>query len=121
MSLCGGAAEIVGVFDGHGTHGHTAAEMCCEVLPKLLLHGLARTGSFPGNLDPTAGYGWKEAAAASFEEMHGFVEMLTSHAVAAEKDGANGQDGTHLDARASGSTATMVVMMPRQRALVTHV
>lgn len=128
MSI-GGAAEVFSVFDGHGAQGHTAADISCEALPKLLLTQFLRTGCLLGGLNPQdAGKNqtMREVAATAFKELHGFTEMITASSIAAEKDGVDAttglcKDWMHFDARASGSTATVVMMLPRQRALVAHV
>jgi len=116
MGLRGGA-EMFAVFDGHGECGHTVAEISCEVLPKLLLRRLAKAGAlpgFPGDGGANQAY-IREVMSKSFEEMHGIVEMLTSQIVDADKE--PGQ----MDGRSSGSTGTVIMMMPGQRALVSLV
>jgi len=113
------SVEMFAVFDGHGECGHTIAEISCEVLPKLLLRGLARAGALPGTQIPHDANGnqpdLREVACKAFEEMHGIVEVLTSKIVDAEKE------PNQIDGRSSGSTGTVVMMMPGRRALVAHV
>lgn len=45
-----GKVEVLTLCDGHGELGHDVAEVCCEVLPKLLLQNVARveSGLSPG-------------------------------------------------------------------------
>jgi len=119
MGLPGVSTELFAVFDGHGECGHTVAEICCEVLPKLLLRGVARTGVLPGIPIPNEAAcnqpDLREVASKSFEEMHAMVEALTTASLDAEKD------PNQIDGRSSGTTGTVVMMLPGQRLLVGNV
>lgn len=119
MDLCGRSTEMFAVFDGHGECGHTVAELCCEVLPKLLLRGMAQTGMLPGILMPNDATcnqpDLREVASKSFEEMHAMVEALTTVNLDAEKE------PNQIDGRSSGTTGTVVMMLPGQRLLVGNV
>eukprot|EP00931_Biecheleriopsis_adriatica_P081890 TRINITY_DN5523_c0_g1_i2.p1 TRINITY_DN5523_c0_g1~~TRINITY_DN5523_c0_g1_i2.p1 ORF type:complete len:733 (+),score=122.90 TRINITY_DN5523_c0_g1_i2:42-2201(+) len=138
-----GAAEIFVVLDGHGEVGHDVAEVCIEVLPKLLLQRLNRSGSTSqgspdrgavstqetsnASLDSV----WKVGAVQAFEEMHCLLEALTAHVIAKgdmgleavlQSDLNSRGSGTPkvVDSRISGTTATVVVMTPDRRILLAH-
>lgn len=134
---CETAAELLAVFDGHGEGGHMVAETSCEVLPKLFLRCLERASSsmahpvqgasrLPGGAaqNPQEAAGstcpdwWREASVAAFEEMHALLEASTARLLANE--------ATHcarplIDARTSGTTATVALLLPDQRLLLAHV
>jgi len=66
-SLGMGAVQLLAVLDGHGSSGHVVADVCSEILPKLLLQGLASAGtSFPLVGDADAKAGWLKASADAF-------------------------------------------------------
>jgi len=134
------AVELLAVLDGHGEVGHDVADVCAEVLPKLLLlrmNKFGNAGSTPTGVDgPNRGMtsshegagtiladSWKQAAIQSFEEMHASLEALTTQAVSGDDlvqgEGARGLG--RVDARISGTTATVVLVMSDQRMLVAHV
>lgn len=134
------AVELLAVMDGHGEVGHDVADVCVEVLPKLLLQRMNKfgnAGSTPTGVGGTnrgmtsshEGAGtilvdsWKQAAIQSFEEMHASLEALTTQAVSGDDlvqgEGARGLG--RVDARVSGTTATVVLVMSDQRMLVAHV
>lgn len=132
--------EMFAVMDGHGEVGHDVADVCSEVLPKLLLQRMGKCGS-AGSMSigagvtsqempsSTEGAGtalaatWKHAAIQSFEEMHASLEALTTQAVSGDDlvqgEGARGLG--RVDSRVSGTTATVVLVMSHQRILVAHV
>jgi len=133
-------ADLLAVFDGHGESGHKIAETACEVLPKLLLRGLARASACVGppggrcGSPPLGGPGqraqepadglsvewWQDASARAFEDMHALLEASTAQLLASEDEGARNAHPL-LDARTSGTTATVVLLLPGQRLLVAHV
>eukprot|EP00930_Biecheleria_cincta_P042276 TRINITY_DN29085_c0_g1_i1.p1 TRINITY_DN29085_c0_g1~~TRINITY_DN29085_c0_g1_i1.p1 ORF type:complete len:711 (-),score=101.46 TRINITY_DN29085_c0_g1_i1:104-2236(-) len=129
-------AELLAVLDGHGEVGHDVADVCAEVLPKLLLQRMSKftapagvAGTNRGMLSSHEGAGapladtWKQAAIQSFEEMHASLEALTTQAISGD-DHVTGEGARGLgkvDARVSGTTATVVLVMSDQRMLVAHV
>lgn len=121
-----GKVELLTLCDGHGEVGHDVAEVCCEVLPKLLLQHVARveSGMSPGV--PNAARNpqeaaaalsdvWCEAAVQTFLEMHRLTEALTALSL----DGEAGK-AVSFDARCSGATATTLVLS-NDRIFVAHV
>jgi len=80
---------------------------------------------------------WREAGTQAFEEAHACMEALTSQTMASEerdatpglesgglqREGASVSYAQNLriDARSSGTTATVVLLLPGQRLLVAHV
>lgn len=171
--------EFMAVFDGHGEAGHVIADVCCEVLPKLLLRilsrpspGAASSNSFPalppgerspggkgppvrrdrdmndrdrGNLSynqqerglttnpqevPNPAEWWREGATHAFEEMHAELEALAAQAMAEEKedtrpvpeqgDRRQASSKMSIDARTSGTTGTVLVLLPGPRLFVAH-
>jgi len=121
--LCNSAcdAELLAVFDGHGPDGHGAAEICAEGLPKLLFRALAtHDADGPGGLGAVT---CQRAASRAFVEMHNIMEALTVHGLA--EGGVPTEHCPHglpaLDARSSGTTATVVLLLPNHRALLAHV
>jgi len=145
-----GSMVLMAVLDGHGEVGHDVAEACTEVLPKLLLQRLSKlgmpsatspggSGSFFGVQNPqeAAGGGiadwWKEGAIRAFEEVHSLLEALTAQVMSSDDKESNldalagtanlkGLGGySKIDSRTSGTTATVVLLIPGQRILVAHV
>jgi len=117
-SLGMGAVQLFAVLDGHGNSGHVVADVSTEVLPKLLLQGLAKAGSsFPCDGDDDAMASWVKASAKAFEDMQGFFETVGSLPNFCEGNA----KVQAIDAREGGTTATMVLLFPGQRALVAHV
>jgi len=115
-SLGMGAVQLLAVLDGHGDPGHVVADVSAEVLPKLLLEELAEAGpSFPSDGDDHARAEWVNASAKAFENMQGFFE-----AVGCLQNGCNAKVQA-IDARESGTTATVVLLFANQKALVAHV
>lgn len=158
-SLGAGAAQIFGVFDGHGEQGHRCAEAVNMVLPKLILNVLYRslTHGAPGgffsldgpmgrpynggdNPQEAAGVGFHsgfhvgslkdacEGIGRAFEEMHELLAAMTIQtAVQADENplhqdayNSHGFRGT-LDARVSGTTATVLCFLPGRGCLAAHV
>lgn len=125
-SLGMGAMEFLGVFDGHGEQGHLAAELCNEVLPKLLLRAMVRadleiaaTSGDPNPQDAAeSAAGWQEAACHAFTEAHGVLEELTVQYLNKSASSSD-TSSSLLDARASGTTATLIALAPG-RVLVAH-
>jgi len=114
-SLGRGAVQLLAVLDGHGSSGHVVADVSSEILPKLLLQGLANAGtSFPLVADADAKAGCQKASDAAFVALQGFFQGVTCSS--------NGfQGSTAVDAWESGTTATVVLLFPEQSALVAHV
>lgn len=132
--------EMFAVLDGHGEVGHDVADVCSEVLPKLLLQRMNKFGSagsmstgagvtgreMPSSLDGAStalADTWNHAAIQSFEEMHASLEALTTQAISGDdlvqREGASGLG--RVDARISGTTATVVLVTSDQKMLVAHV
>lgn len=143
--------DLLAVFDGHGDGGHWVSELACEVLPKLLLRSLAKASSSmaagrgygshvacgPGQ-NPQEAAGsvttewWREASVQAFEDMHALLEASTSRLMAVEEADAalpaetianqdSGGGRPLIDARTSGTTATVALLLPSRRLLVAHV
>jgi len=116
-SLGAGAVQLLAVFEGHGDSGHVIADVSGEILPKLLLQRLAQVGtSFPC-ADSDAKAGWLKASSNAFVDLQMFFEGTAS----SQHDGDGSTNPGTLDARDSGTTATLVLLFPQQRALVAHV
>lgn len=122
-----GAVELYGVFDGHGEHGHFSSELCNDVLPKLLLRALA-SGSLcgvaeSGDTNPQDAaedaVEWREAAINSFLQAHSLLEDVTLQYLQNATVGSKDSQMPLLDARASGTTAT-VVLFAGDQSLVAH-
>lgn len=163
-SLGTGAAQVFGVFDGHGEQGHLCAEIVALVLPKLVLHAVHRCcsrgapgGCYEGsprgqhlrlrddaqNPQEAAGVGLvsgtaptganlteaREAVSRAFEEMHEILEALTIQSMSLLEDKPAIKDALSIvpsslgtvDARVSGTTATIVCFMPGRGCLAAHV
>ncbi|CAJ1351180.1 unnamed protein product [Effrenium voratum] len=116
-----GGADLLTVCDGHGEVGHDVAEICIEVLPRLVLQQVSKLennmspAGVPGKesrnpQEAAAAVGdvWREATCQAFEEMHRMLEALTA------------DEASQLDARSSGTTATVLALTDR-RILVAHV
>jgi len=117
-SLGMGAVQLLAVLDGHGSSGHVVADVSSEILPKLLLQGLANAGtSFPLVADAEAKAGWLKASAQAFVDLQGFFQGVTCPSNGYQ----DGTDNRAIDAWESGTTATVVLLFPEQRALVAHV
>lgn len=123
-----GTVELLTVCDGHGELGHDVADASSEVLPKLLLQQVAR---IEGSMSPAGVPNkearnpqeaaaavsdlWREAAVQSFEELHRLIEASTALSLDGKcKD-------LPMDARCSGTTATIAAVVRNQRILVAHV
>lgn len=135
LVIDGGQVELLTVMDGHGEQGHTVAQLACEVLPPLLLRELPNLFLDPLNAltdGPTVTVGpqnpqedtdWAaalhEAAVGSFAETHRLIELITTLSIDTGKGPPEGWP--QIDARASGTTATVVVLLPGSRALIAHV
>eukprot|EP00929_Paragymnodinium_shiwhaense_P033565 TRINITY_DN18408_c0_g1_i1.p1 TRINITY_DN18408_c0_g1~~TRINITY_DN18408_c0_g1_i1.p1 ORF type:complete len:679 (+),score=119.45 TRINITY_DN18408_c0_g1_i1:107-2143(+) len=153
-----GGMQMFGVFDGHGACGHSVAEVCADVMPKIILRGLHRisaaaetasqhpvqmpvTPPAVRNSGPSSfGFGFEapnpqdagnagvatraimDIVHASYEEMHHLLEVLTAEAMRADLGTVGSRtDGMRVDARSSGTTATMVMLLPGRRLLLSHV
>jgi len=117
-SLGMGEVQVLGVWDGHGDTGHVVADVSSEILPKLLLQALAKSGtSFPSVGDADGKACWLEATADAFVDLQGFFEGAASLA----NDSQGVTNSKAIDATESGTTATVVLLFPEQRALVAHV
>lgn len=134
-SLRNGAAEILAVFDGHGEFGHLAAGRSTEILPKLLLQALAKAcpAGLAGLMSRNRGQesqnpqdaaeavvDWQEAACNAFTDTHEIFETLTCEALNGTGAG-NTEFDNAVDARASGTTATVVLLLASRKALIAHV
>lgn len=121
-----GNVELLTLCDGHGEVGHDVAELCCEVLPKLLLAtvaglegGISRGVRNKEAKDPKEAAAalndlWGKAAIQTYIEMHRLTEALTVLSLDQEA-------GKPLfDARCSGTTATSIVLS-NERIFVAHV
>lgn len=142
-SLGLGSLGFFALFDGHGEVGHDVAEVCAQVLPKVLLRRLVRnpTATSPGSAHPAQNpqeatgnltEWWREGSINAFEEMHALLEALTAHIIASDdkemspmnRDGdivnevLNGP--AKVDSRTSGTTATVVLTLPGPRLLLAH-
>lgn len=104
--------EMLGMFDGHGEDGHYAAEIASEGLPKLIFRELrahAETEAVVNAFD--------EAAVAAFADMHLVLEDLTAAAYGQRHCMQQAAAPWPLnslplfDARASGTTATLALIM----------
>jgi serine/threonine protein phosphatase PrpC len=128
-TLGNGALQLVGVFDGHGEHGHFVAGLCSELLPKLLIRALVRASpaavhkAMPvGDPNPQDAaedsVSWRDAGCHAFLETHRILEEITQQFVSQT---ATESDSTIplIDARSSGATAT-VVLWTAMRAFVAH-
>merc|ERR1740129_2283466 len=117
-SLGMGAVQLLAVLDGHGSSGHVVADVSSEILPKLLLQGLANAGtSFPLVADAESKAVWLKASAQAFVDLQGFFQGVTCPSNGYQ----DGTDNRAIDAWESGTTATVVLLFPEQRALVAHV
>lgn len=149
--LARGCVSLLAIMDGHGEVGHDVADLCCELLPKLLVRGLSAAAKgqkcgrpFENWNDSTSGcYGdwWKDASCGAFRSVHGFLAACTTEkmtlpggdAAASAECGAAASGEVRswtdqafgrlppIDARVSGTTATVVMVFPGQRLLVSHV
>jgi len=131
LSLQG--VELLGLFDGHGEMGHAVAELCSQVLPKLLLKSLSQAreaSSGPRNPQEADGSGAeREAVVTAFLEMHRHLEGLTLRSLS--QPPSEVQRGPQslaaesalltVDSRVSGTTATVVFVTSQPRLLVAHV
>lgn len=108
--------EVLGVFDGHGEDGHAVAELSTDGLPKLLLAGISASASSDRDPDALASQ-CQDAAGRAFVKMHGVIEDLTATTLGDSADSGLPQ----FDARSSGTTATVVLLLQNQRALLAHV
>eukprot|EP00928_Gymnodinium_smaydae_P040308 TRINITY_DN2734_c0_g1_i3.p1 TRINITY_DN2734_c0_g1~~TRINITY_DN2734_c0_g1_i3.p1 ORF type:complete len:649 (-),score=118.28 TRINITY_DN2734_c0_g1_i3:113-1999(-) len=132
--LAGGFAQMFSVFDGHGVCGHLVADAVADQLPKLLARcvGLPSWSTHAPQAEMCARL-WSEGASKAFEDMHAILEALTFRALgdmapeAPSSGGGKGSGATDLrddgviDARASGTTATVCLLLPEQLLLVAHV
>lgn len=131
--ICGllqGGCQLVGVLDGHGKSGHVVAQICAEVLPKLLLRRIGELGgleappTIPRELPENVAK-WREAVVGAFVAMHGMLEASTVQylepsPLSGPLSAATAQS-VGVDARASGTTATVVLALPMGQILVAHV
>ena len=123
-SLCGGAAELFSIMDGHGQDGHSVAELVKDVLPRLLLRNISRAAAGPailGEQHAVADF-CRSGAALAFDEMHLLLEVLTQRLLeSADAEIASGGPFLLVDSRCSGTTATAALLLQGQRLLLAHV
>jgi len=136
-SLDNGAVELLAVFDGHGECGHVVADASLEVLPKLLLQLLAGMGvaspheyadefssPIPNPQDACSfSSDLREGTCQAFEGLHSMLEALTARRISVDSsDNCSHSPAltSQLDARTSGTTASVVLSLPC-RLLVAHV
>mmetsp|Transcript_66171 Transcript_66171/g.123506 ORF Transcript_66171/g.123506 Transcript_66171/m.123506 type:complete len:552 (+) Transcript_66171:100-1755(+) len=116
-------AELLAVFDGHGEQGHLVADFCAQHLPEELLEGLA------GQVKVAAGReiqpddvvaSWKESTKAAFAAMQEVLEEATvCHLDTCQTE--RPETLPRMDARCSGTTATVAVVQSDGSALLAHV
>jgi len=108
--------------------GKSAAEAHQSGAPRELLPqsaGASQLGGAPWLrgpvLQPSADPGaewWREATSTAYQHLHSLLSACTSQTVCS---GSPPEDHLVLDARNSGTTATVVLLLPGQRLLLSHV
>jgi len=111
------------------------AEVCIDILPKLFLRasfeaapGLSSGGGVAGGSladdGKSASSPWVQGARRAFQDTQNFMEALSSALIierAAQGQPNNEPGRVIVDAQASGTTATVVLVMPGGRLLTAHV
>ncbi|CAD7946655.1 unnamed protein product [Amoebophrya sp. A120] len=110
-----GDLKICGVYDGHGKFGEVTSQVVTNLMVKLLVENLGKIsadihpkgpGYLDNNIKELRGLGG--CMEATFEQMHETLECLTVKTLQEYVDG-EGVFPAELDARESGTTATMIL------------